>query len=82
MLKKEAKEIRIAKIELKETQRSGGYGNQWGLVCKRQDWRHKFIAYCMIRGRSLEQIERYCHEDNKPNMVKVERLIKEFSDAD
>ena len=53
VLKVEAKELTTSKVNVKNSQRSGDWSescSQWGLQCKRQEWRHKFIAYCQLNA--------------------------------
>lgn len=81
VLKVEAKELSASKINVKNSQRTGDWSGscgQWTLLCKRREWRHKFIAYCLLKGRTLEEIEKTCHEDNQPDMDLVERYKREF----
>ena len=80
VLKVEAKELSALKIEIKETMRSGKYAGklQWQLSLKKSEWRHKHIAYCLLRGRTIDEIESYCHDDNKPNIQLVEKYKGEF----
>ncbi len=75
-LKVEAAELRELKVQIKNKQRSFNYaGNEQAqLETKRYQWRHKFIAYCELMGRSYEEIETNCREDNAPNMDMVERI--------
>lgn len=42
------------------------------------EFRHRHIAYCIYRGRELEQIERPA-EDNSPNMDYVQKIILEIT---
>jgi len=44
---------------------------------KSREFRHKHIAYCLLRGRSYEQIEQP-REDNKPDMVYVQMVMEEY----
>lgn len=80
VLKVEANELTTLKREIKETQRSGKYaGNmQCTLESKRYEWRHKFLAYCTLRGRSIEDVERTTHENNQANLGLVERYREQF----
>ncbi len=81
VLKVEAKELTTSKVNVKNSQRSGDWSGscgQYGLLLKRQEWRHKFIAYCLLKGRTLDEIEGNCREDNKPDMDLVERYKREF----
>lgn len=63
-LKKLAKEIRKWKRNRKEDKRFELKMKQWQVQDKidrrKDDFRHKHIAYCMLRGRTYEQIENYC----------------------
>ena len=67
-LKVLAKEIR----ELKSQRKSHPFGYVPGLDNKRYIVRHKHIAYCLLRGKSYEEIEGKCHQE--PNMDYVERI--------
>jgi len=80
VLKVEANELTTLKRELKETQRCGKYaGNlQCDLSGKRYRWRHKFIAYCILKGREIDEIEKRCHEDNQPNLQLVEQYKRDI----
>lgn len=40
------------------------------------EFRHRHIAYCLLRGRTMEQIERKTREDNHPS----ERLIDKYKE--
>lgn len=42
---------------------------------KSREFRHKHIAYCLLRGREYEEIEQP-RKDNKPDMIYVQ-MIKE-----
>lgn len=79
-LKVEAKMLTDLKIEIKEKQRNGNAGNlQWKLINLKYNWRHKHIAYCLIKGRKLEEIEKYCHEHNKPNLNVIQMYINKWT---
>jgi hypothetical protein len=43
---------------------------------KSREFRHKHIAYCLLRGRSYEQIEQP-HKYNKPDMIYVQMIMEE-----
>ena len=80
-LKKEAKEIRTLKRDCKDTQRGLREDKrvyQDEVVFASWKWRHKHLAYCLLRGRKYEEIERKCHGHNKPNFKMVEELKEEF----
>jgi len=80
-LKAKAKKLSALKIEIKETMRSGKYAGrlQGNLIDDVCEWRHKHIAYCMLKGRTLDEIESNCHEDNKPNLSVVQMHIAEWT---
>jgi hypothetical protein len=74
-LKELAKEIRQFK-DMRDhywdyTEDQGTY--QWGVQSRAYDFRHKHIAYCMLRGRKYEEIENYCRE--APDFKRID-LIK------
>ena len=79
-LKVEAKVLTNLKAEIKEKQRSGKAAGslQWKLLDLKYQWRHKHIAYCLIKGRSLEEIEGKCNEGNEPNLTLVATYKKGF----
>lgn len=82
-LKQLAVELHSEKIDLKKNQREGAIvaacALQYSILKNRMDCRHKHIAYSMMKGRTYEQIEPKCKEDNKPNMDLVKRIIDEYS---
>jgi hypothetical protein len=83
-LKTEAVGIRTAKSEFKDCQRKNPYGAykaQWAKEEKQQDFRHKHIAYCLLRGTPYEKIENP-REGNDPNWDAIEKFRKEYSHAE
>ena len=52
---------------------------QWKLISLRYEWRHKFLAYCILKGRKLENIERTVREGNEANQTLINKYIKEFT---
>jgi hypothetical protein len=81
-LKAQAIEIRSKKDEIKETFRSGGYaGNLQNYVTDiRSEFRHKHIAYCLIKGTKREEIETPA-EDNLPNESRIMQIVEEYKNA-
>lgn len=70
-LKETAVEIRN-----KKAQRKGApYGRVAGLEGLRYDYRHHHIAYCLIRGKEMEEIERKCRVDNYPDELFVKSIM-------
>jgi hypothetical protein len=78
MMKKEAKELREMKIELKEAQRAGRPSNMYGVQLAQWDYRHKHIAYCLLKGRQLNEIEQKNREGNEPNLDLVDKYKRQF----
>jgi hypothetical protein len=88
-LKELAEAIRKAKSDHKQCQRDHGCDGYWegepgkskwisrGFPFKlKHEFRHKHIAYCLLRGRTRDEIE-HPADDNKPD----ENLIREIYDA-
>lgn len=76
-LKEDAKNIKSLRRDCKSSQRGdnkGPYVYQDQVHSASYEWRHKHLAYCMLRGRTYEEIERTCREDNKP----YQRLIEKY----
>lgn len=44
----------------------------------RYQFRHIHIAYCLMRGRKMEQIERP-REDNQPSDAQIQRYIEQYT---
>lgn len=80
ILKAGAKVLRGLKIEIKDKMRNDEMAGdvQWDLVCKKREWRHKQIAYCLLKGRTYEQIERVVRKGNEPNQALIEKYKEEF----
>ena len=77
-LKTESKQIRTLKNKFKEAQRNGEWGVS-GLWTARWNWRHKHIAYCLLRGRKIEDIERKVREGNEPSQRLIDKYIEEIT---
>ncbi len=78
-LKLEAQKLRKIKTDIKTKQRAGQYAGheQSELLTLKWNYRHRFIAYCMMRGREYKQIERTCRVE--PNHDWVKEIINEYS---
>jgi len=87
LIKQLAAKIKEQKIITKESQRnpkpveSGSYftyqDEQTTLRLLKFEFRHLFIAYCELRGRKREEIEKPA-KNNIPNLVIIESLKKQF----
>jgi len=79
-LKQLAKEIREWKNNRKLDKRTELGMRQWEIESKiywrKDEFRHKHIAYCMLRGRTYEQIENYCKES--PDFDRIKRIMEEY----
>lgn len=79
-LKSIVEKIKTAKLELHDYQRQnngscgGGYFKLYKL---RYECRHKHIAYCLMKGRSYDVIERPA-ENNKPDMQYIKELMDTY----
>ena len=82
-LKGLASEIKSTKSIFKDNQRKNsgdpGYELILSLRDKTYEFRHKHIAYCLFRGKTYDQVEQKCREDNKPNMKYVEELLSSYN---
>tara|TARA_Y100000310_G_scaffold130972_1_gene130184 strand:- start:25762 stop:26031 length:270 start_codon:yes stop_codon:yes gene_type:complete len=79
-LKTEAKELRRRKDEIRTMMKNHRYcgKEQWSLIVLRKEWRHKFIAYCLLKGRNYDEIEQTVREDNKPDQRLIDKYLEEF----
>lgn len=82
-LKKLAKEIRELKPRRKQDKRGDTSLYQIvGEIGKRQyEFRHQHIAYCLLRGREMHEIENKTRDDNKPNERYIDALLAEYEEA-
>ena len=80
-LKQLAAELRTERAELKKEQREGKVEasiRQYTILKKRKNYRHRHIAYCLLRGRTYEQIESHCRQGNEPDQTLIQELISEY----
>lgn len=50
--------------------------NQWAVVDKAKEFRVYFVAYCILRGRTYEQIEPKVRSGNEIDMNRVEKIMQ------
>lgn len=82
LLKEKATVIRNKKQETKDYQRKHGGccgGRQWTLYHLKQDYRHYHIAYSMLRGRSIHEIEPNSNGDYSP--ATIERIKDQYHEV-
>jgi hypothetical protein len=81
-LKQQTGIIRNTRREMKEYQReSRGY--QGGFLSKlvelRRDYRHRHIAYCLMRGTPYECIEKP-RQGNEPDMAYIQEIQNAYAE--
>ena len=64
----------INKLEKDIEDLGGPIDFKWNLSW---DFRHRHIAWCLFRGRAIEQIEKPA-EDNHPNTKQIEKYMEEY----
>lgn len=83
LLKEELKElaglIRYNRNEYKNAQRIGDWPKQnknsiWRSLA--WEYRHKHITYCLIRGRTMKQIENKNREHNEPSTYEINKYMQ------
>jgi hypothetical protein len=83
-LKETAKEIRRARFEYKEAQRGKNTTGKHPYVLAGRlhhlsyEFRHHHIAYCELRGRLREQIERP-KDNHLPNETKINNIKEAYA---
>lgn len=81
--KQGAEELRQYRYDVKKAQREKRFGyndpSPWDLFKKSREWRHKHIAYCMLRGREYHEIESKVRDGNEPDMGEVKRIMSNYS---
>jgi len=80
-LKHNSKELRKMKKDLKQQQRQNkdiASSTMLTLYLLRKEVRHLYLAYGLVRGKKIEQMENRCLEDNKPNMAYVRKLVSQI----
>jgi len=83
-LKSMAAELKSSKVVFKEKQRTDvNDGSTWILDTRikklKFEFRHKLIAYCLLRGLVYGNVERSCKEGNEPNWSYIEGVRNEYS---
>ena len=62
---------------MKDGKQEGDY--IWHLKTFRHQWRHKFLAYCLLKGRNYNEIERTVRKGNEPNQKLIDKYTEEFT---
>lgn len=74
-LKELARQIKDKKKQRKNKDITGGTGQVPGLESARYSYRHKHVAYCLVRGKKLEQ----CDSGKGLDMETVEWIMRTMS---
>lgn len=78
-LKKLAKEIKGFKGCRKADKRSVPlYEIQGNIDWRKDDFRHKHIAYCMLRGKEYDQIENFCRVS--PDFDRINKIMERHAE--
>jgi len=92
-----AAQLKDSKIQFKDCQRKDDYYfvkyKEWAEANKlskyfnfpvhlADNYRHKHIAYCLLRGRTYEQIENKVREGNEPDFTKIEKIMQEYREVE
>ena len=69
-------------VEIREYQKAHNSDGGRFAVSKRlsKNYRVHHIVYCLLRGKTYEQIEKKCREDNKPNMSLVQEIKNVYTE--
>lgn len=54
--------------------------NRWTKICLADEFRHRHIAYCLLRGRTLQQIENKNHQNNEPRQKLIDKYKSEYAE--
>jgi len=77
-LKSLASQIRETKQSRKEPRKESLWKIQSRLYDQKFEFRHKHIAYCLLRGRTMEQIEKP-GEDNLPCQSVIDKHMETYA---
>ena len=81
-LKKEALELRKLKLDFKDCQRGihkGPRVSESDVYRAKYNWRYKHIAYCILKGKSYEEIENA--KGSQANKLTIEQFKKRLINA-
>ena len=80
-LKLELKTLALEIRSLKSQRKSFSSGYVPGLISKQYNYRHMHIAYCLMRGRTIEQIENKVREHNAHDERLVQNYINQYTEV-
>jgi len=82
-LKKQANELRKLKSKIRtgmKTNKPNVWEYQINLLNKKEQFRYEHIAYCLVRGRKYDEIEKKTRPENTIDMFKVEKFLKSMQE--
>ena len=77
-LKQELKELAASIRKGKNQRKSSPNGYVSGLDYARHIYRHKHIVYCMLRGKTIEQIEPKVRQGNERCELTIVRFYDQY----
>lgn len=77
-LKAQATQIRALKDAINSGMRAGKYvwREQGDLLSATRKFRYEHVAYCLLRGRTYEQIENKVKPENEIDMYRVKQIME------
>ncbi len=83
-LKELAVDLRDSKKSLRQHMKENTYkvSEQYKVLGAKKLYRHQHLAYCLLRGRKLEEVEFKVSPDNLADMALVEKYLAEFKALD
>lgn len=81
-LKELAVQIRKEKRECKEHQKTHGGSSYFEWRATAETYRYKHIAYCLLRGRTIEQIEPKNRKGNEPKTYWINKYMELYREPE
>jgi hypothetical protein len=83
-LKDLAKDLHVSKKDLREHMKANAYKveEQWHITATKKKYRVLHVAYCVARGRKVEEVECKVSVENPLDMTLVEDMLKEIQKLD
>jgi hypothetical protein len=81
-LKGLAVQIRKGKRECKEHQKTHGGSSDFEWRTEADIYRYKHIAYCLLRGRTMQQIENKNRKGNEPKPYWINKYMELYREQE
>ncbi len=83
-LKVMSSELSSSKKTLRKDMQMKTYSvsQQWHVLKAKREFRHMHLAYSMLRGRTLLQVEAKCHKDNALDLKMFREYLKDIKSLD